>query len=149
MSTNLDEETKEILASLGADCDPTHPRCLSEYQEIKRASSSSYMKASRPTRKCSLKADSTKVQSISWNAFINHPTAGVVSIKVQPSTRVSGWYCFPAVTTTTYYLTSVMLQARMTHWVDTLITGSDSIMCVLGAMIPVYYFVERAGPSQD
>ncbi|GAA5798683.1 hypothetical protein HPULCUR_004088 [Helicostylum pulchrum] len=126
VSHDRDDEAKEVLARLWTDGDVTHPRCLSEYEEIREG-----VDFERRENISSYKDLFTK------GKFNNRKRVllGMLSQMIQ---QLGG------INVTTYYLTDVMLQAGMDYPTAMLMAGIDSIVYFVGALVPIF-IVERVG----
>ncbi|KAI9473461.1 MAG: general substrate transporter [Benjaminiella poitrasii] len=126
VSHGRDEEAKDILARLWTEGDMNHPRCISEYQEIKdgieierREGVSSY-------------------RDLFKKGKFNNRKRVLIAMLSQIIQQLGG------INVTTYYLTDVMLQAGMNHTMAMLMAAIDSIVYFIGALLPVV-LVERIG----
>ncbi|KAG0175043.1 hypothetical protein DFQ28_002323 [Apophysomyces sp. BC1034] len=121
-----DDEAKEVLARLWTDGDITHPRCVAEYEEIRDG-----VELERREGVSSYK------ELFSKGKFNNRyrVSLGMLSQLIQQLCGIN---------VTTYYLTNVFLQANMEQSTAMLMAGVDSIVYLLGSLLPVF-FVERVG----
>ncbi|KAF7729905.1 hypothetical protein EC973_003639 [Apophysomyces ossiformis] len=123
---NRHEEAKEVLARLWTDGDVNHPRCVAEYEEIRDG-----IELERREGISSYK------ELFSKGKFNNRYRVclGMLSQMIQQLCGIN---------VTTYYLTNVFLQANMDQAMAMLMAGVDSIVYLLGSLLPIY-FVERVG----
>ncbi|KAI7906372.1 general substrate transporter [Cokeromyces recurvatus] len=121
-----DEEAKDILARLWTDGDIHHPRCISEYQEIK------------DSVELERRENISSYKDLFQKGKFNNRKRVLIGMLSQIIQQLGG------INVTTYYLTDVMLQAGMNYTMAMLMAAVDSVIYFIGAMVPVY-LVERIG----
>ncbi|RCI03119.1 hypothetical protein CU098_008597 [Rhizopus stolonifer] len=121
-----DEKAKEVLARLWSEGDVSHPRCVSEYQEIKDG-----IEAERREGVSSYRALFSKGK-------FNNRKRVLIAMLSQIIQQLGG------INVTTYYLTDVMIQAGMSYSMAMLMAGVDAIVYFIGACFPIF-LVERVG----
>ncbi|OAD81313.1 hypothetical protein PHYBLDRAFT_57794 [Phycomyces blakesleeanus NRRL 1555(-)] len=126
VSHDRDDEAKEVLACLWSDGDVNHPRCLGEYQEIKEG-----IELERREGISSYKELFTKGK-------FNNRYRVCIGMLSQIIQQLCG------INVTTYYLVSVFKQANMSDSMAMLMAGVDSIVYILGSLVPIF-LVERVG----
>lgn len=126
ISHDRDDEAKEVLARLWSEGDINHPRCISEYNEIKEG-----IELER-------RENISSYKDLFSNGRFNNRKRVLLGMFSQIIQQLGG------INVTTYYLTDVMLQAGMTHEMAMLMASVDSIVYFIGAMVPVFT-VDRFG----
>ncbi|CAO3653040.1 unnamed protein product [Mucor hiemalis] len=126
ISHDRDSEAKEVLARLWSEGDINHPRCISEYEEIKEG-----IELER-------RENISSYKDLFSNGKFNNRKRVLLGMLSQIIQQLGG------INVTTYYLTDVMLQAGMSHQMAMLMASIDSIVYFIGAMVPVFT-VDRFG----
>ncbi|CAO3642929.1 unnamed protein product [Cunninghamella blakesleeana] len=126
VSKDRHEEAKIILARLWTDNDTTHPRCISEFEEIREG-----IELERRLGISSYK------ELFSKGKFNNRYRVciGMLSQIIQ---QLSG------INATTYYLTSVFKNAGFSTPMAMMFGGVDTVVYGIGSLLPIF-FVERIG----
>ncbi|CAO0803511.1 unnamed protein product [Mucor circinelloides] len=121
-----DEEAKEVLSRLWTNGDVNHPRCISEYEEI------------RDGIELERRENISSYKDLFTKGKFNNRKRVLIGMLSQIIQQLGG------INITTYYLTDVMLQAGMDTDMAMLMAAVDSIVYFIGAMLPVV-LVEKVG----
>ncbi|SAM02657.1 hypothetical protein [Absidia glauca] len=126
VSKDRHEDAKVVLARLWTDEDTTHPRCISEFEEIRDG-----IELERRMGQSSYK------ELFSKGKFNNRYRVclGMLSQIIQ---QLSG------INATTYYLTTVFKQAGFSTPMAMMFGGVDTVVYFIGSLLPIF-FVERIG----
>ncbi|KAF7722708.1 hypothetical protein EC973_002834 [Apophysomyces ossiformis] len=121
-----DDEAKDVLARLWTDGDITHPRCVAEYEEI------------RDGIELERRENISSYKDLFSKGRFNNRYRVCLGMLSQIIQQLCG------INVTTYYLADVMEQAGMTGWMPMLMAGIDSIVYLIGSILPIY-LVEKVG----
>ncbi|KAI8084782.1 general substrate transporter [Halteromyces radiatus] len=126
VSKDRNEEAKVVLARLWTNEDTTHPRCVSEFEEI------------RDGIELERRLGISSYKELFSKGRFNNRYRVLIGMLSQIIQQLSG------INATTYYLTSVFKQAGFSTPMAMMFGGVDTVVYGIGSLLPIF-FVEKVG----